>query len=1677
MGSTTPPSRVEDHAPVGPEPEAPAGGAAGPVAAGPGNVAVARMLGDQGVLPGEGRVSPALDAALDAERGGGTPLPDDARAGLEQHLGADFAGVRVHTGPGADSLSRSIDAEAFTTGTDVFFRAGRYDPEGTAGRGLLAHELTHVVQQSTGAAGRAGEISRPDDPAERQAADVSLAYLARTAHPAPAAGAGEAVPFGLLQAGGNHAVARLLQRAPAPGTVIQRDPDAKAPSGPTLAPGRNFEWRRSGMTYVVLIAKQWLLSRNVGGDAVGITEPGVLSEILTGLPAVAPWVDLAVLAKHPAFTEIMLTKPLSEQPDTLAVPAKDEAVSMIGNPPGEDILLRRTAQGVQVWVDTGLIRRTVKHPGAVDFQDANFTAQIFGALETWLGQEMGAGREPGWRTGFYADWLWTLPGPADKLDRSAAFGLAPDDLADLFGPDWMKKATSRAGADAGRVKGHTVQLPASMKEDWPQILAVMREILGPPDPAKAKDEPKMPISERAAELLNKIAKSPFRAKIIERIRGGGGGAEAKKGTSLADMLESVIAEQELGDARKRLDLGDPGSGGEDPVVNRPVHGDIVLTGGRPVPDKEAVFTFQPKDEVDALRSPLIRIQWFAYPQGKPNRVLDRERNTYSPLRPDGPINDKLFEVTFPRAGTYVVEAIVGHNFYRPASFRTEVKVLTEGQEADYQEKDALAGFAVPKGAATKEHTFDVGGLSGLTGSYDEGTITRGKIDPKFLDPKFQEGALPDRLKSIDGEIARVDKLMQQYAKASGGDAAAVYHWAEDYLKSLRAGRTKIETDAKDKRLIPCTGVYVSRSGKAPSKALNLVCLQKRTDTGYEVSLHDLSQVYEAENYQYEVENSTAEGAYEEIFVEHSKSYPDGTLSVAFQGWDEKKQEPTGSYVKFRLVTDTVGGDIKQTVFDPAVNIVVNVAAAVMMVVPGLQVAGFALAIIYNTSQTISELESKAAKGTLKDEDYVYAGAQFALDVLPVIGRTSRMVSLGKKAFYVIEMTQAAGQVLLITAQAAAEVEKVRNGVIAKLARLTEQLDEMLRVNPANPQIEVLRAEQDRLILEGRDAVIAVGGRIVAQQGLMVVGGGLIQQAAIKKFGARLSELENLGRFDHRPGEPVRFDYAERKIVGDRQAMTEAQFDAAERTAVMSGRLEATVPDPAIRQKIVETLGTGPVEIVTGAKKTQLVVEDGKKVLQVADGARPDEVLAHASGAKGGPAGHTPAGTDPQPATTPAKPQFGLDAERTQKLLDAVTPEQAALLHEYLGDNGLRKLADTQAGNIKSVGEAFERAKAAAGTDPRAAEGLARMGSKQHAKAYAMAPSTIVDILSTVPPGRMELFLRVLADPDMPHPRQLGEPGLKRLASNSDELGFIGEFGGKAYGELRGDDLFDTLLTKLRGLEPGQAAELVDAVRSAKGKVARREALRVEPPARVPRRASGKVAPNKALPGWDEHVRKAKEFAAAHDGQLDRNGREYRPDDEQIEMLATMYQVRENARLNRALSHDQRVQMLDEFDQLGREAGLQTTWINNLRGNMSEVLFTPNVGANKTRMPHPDGGFTILDYAFDPGQRPGSSTGRKEWVEQKSDLITAPPGSTDVFRPAVGRAKRYADEAALDLKAINHGAGTKGDTILIDFVRRPGNEATEKAMLAQLFGPASPIQAVKFADGPWIERGAWLAANP
>jgi hypothetical protein len=103
---------------------------------------------------------------LRGQKGGGAPLPSGVRSFMEPRFGADFSGVRLHTGSESAQLNRAISAQAFTQGQDIFLAEGKENIESSAGRQLLAHELTHTIQQGAApvrrqhAAGQTGAIQR-----------------------------------------------------------------------------------------------------------------------------------------------------------------------------------------------------------------------------------------------------------------------------------------------------------------------------------------------------------------------------------------------------------------------------------------------------------------------------------------------------------------------------------------------------------------------------------------------------------------------------------------------------------------------------------------------------------------------------------------------------------------------------------------------------------------------------------------------------------------------------------------------------------------------------------------------------------------------------------------------------------------------------------------------------------------------------------------------------------------------------------------------------------------------------------------------------------------------------------------------------------------------------------------------------------------------------------------------------------------------------------------------------------------------------------------------------------------------------------------------------------------------------------------------------------------------------
>lgn len=136
------------------------------------------MMGPDFQRPGsgileDGRVHPGVTAQIAAARGRGAPLDPVVQEHASSALGDAFGDVRVHTDSLASALARSVEARAFTTGSDIFFASGEFRPQSPSGRELIAHELTHVVQQRGAPTTGDMVVSEPGDALEREAERAS----------------------------------------------------------------------------------------------------------------------------------------------------------------------------------------------------------------------------------------------------------------------------------------------------------------------------------------------------------------------------------------------------------------------------------------------------------------------------------------------------------------------------------------------------------------------------------------------------------------------------------------------------------------------------------------------------------------------------------------------------------------------------------------------------------------------------------------------------------------------------------------------------------------------------------------------------------------------------------------------------------------------------------------------------------------------------------------------------------------------------------------------------------------------------------------------------------------------------------------------------------------------------------------------------------------------------------------------------------------------------------------------------------------------------------------------------------------------------------------------------------------------------------------------------------------
>lgn len=178
--------------------------------------ALQRQLQD---VQGQGQAS--MSQRLQARRGSGTPLPETVQRQLEAGLNHSMGGVRIHDDAEADALTKSVHAVAFTSGQDIYFRSGKYQPNTQTGLELVAHEATHVKQQARGQVGRGID---PDAGLERQAQAMGKKIAFGTTAPRNrrAPGSLTMVRAALPQSQTSVAAAPAIQRWPNPFSGLKK---------------------------------------------------------------------------------------------------------------------------------------------------------------------------------------------------------------------------------------------------------------------------------------------------------------------------------------------------------------------------------------------------------------------------------------------------------------------------------------------------------------------------------------------------------------------------------------------------------------------------------------------------------------------------------------------------------------------------------------------------------------------------------------------------------------------------------------------------------------------------------------------------------------------------------------------------------------------------------------------------------------------------------------------------------------------------------------------------------------------------------------------------------------------------------------------------------------------------------------------------------------------------------------------------------------------------------------------------------------------------------------------------------------------------------------------------------------------------------------------------------------
>ena len=1061
----------------------------------------------------------------------------------------------------------------------IYIDPDHWRPKTTGGRALLGHELAHAAQ---------AKLPRPSGGYDIAAAEAEADVLGQRF----AAGATMARPRYALR----------------PGHAAAKKKHAGASTSKTLPPGVNFEVQGT----VIVVRRSWLGTDNELSQT-GVSLPGKYRELLTALRGQFPWARDADIAD--AATRIKIDR----IPDGAFVELYLESTVLdaVGLPPGVDVYWRLEGTGARLHLRGSAIGGK---PGQLITLKPALVATIWDKLvefvepkDTNFGTRSFADQLAESRAAFVAkSWQLTRTASPSQSHKATRW-----DMGSFIGVIQWESKLGAGGSDTSGKQGPLVSsehrglrfASELTMEDREAYWSWLQRIQPGQVPVQGPGERVLP---QTILMLRSIDSAAHRGYIVIELR--------RLKLRANHMDPEIIRRAHARGVRRALRVDAPGTTTKRPRHPRPfpftVHAPERAWAG-----KKSQFTIETGIEALGktgwLELPNIVIRWAAHPKGDQSKAQTGRTN-------GGYVGDaavRRFRIPFQDTGTYVVHAFVTHEHYYEGHAQVEVVVSSRRGRLLGLESEAFAGTGY-RGQQGAQHNprFPFHFSKGVLDSADD---VQGEAFAYDAPPGYSAPTLEQRLSFIDRD--NLLHLIEAHKDKSDGRSKAIVAYARGYLKRLQEPMKELYADRDDGwTVIDSRGAFQSDNSEHRDGVLQLVTMAKRDKGQVHVSIRDFSMLYEPKVGTFEGSSKRSrpqrdqafQDAVLSAFHELCKSYPPGKMSAVFQRFQGSRPELKKQMVGFSLSTGSGWKRLKKKVWDPTVQLAVNIAGTALMVfVPPAGAIVFPALVAYNATNVVDNLVELEAKGQLTARAFAQGISEIGLELLPVIARARVVGTLRGVTRWAVPGVEMLGGAVLLTTHAKNSIVQIRDQYIVRIARLNIKYRALKASNPWDPALPRLEGEIESLVTEARHAAKDVWGQTLSNYGAIVVPTATATRIAAGMRNRPLGELASQGVFHHKKGVAPRYEADTGRIIGDRKQLSADKLEELQR------RYLADMANK--RAELANVLGVLPGELVIKRVKREgaaKVTSKGDKVVVEVPGSRrydavkDDVVRHHVSGA-------------------------------------------------------------------------------------------------------------------------------------------------------------------------------------------------------------------------------------------------------------------------------------------------------------------------------------------------------------------------------------------------------------------------------------------------------------------------------